>query len=343
VSASPVRQLLAALPLLALLCACQGPSFQLADLPSEPLALVYRTREEAAHRAESIARAKEGPTILLPGEAYSRLEDVGDYFGLGRSQADKQRDILGRMALLDAATGEIELLRFAARGSRPLGWSRDRRLLLYQTPAEGDRQHLFEYDRETEEVRPIARGPYYYLGASYGPDGRVALSRIDIRKGAAARSRIFVTRPGGGSPRPVTPGPRDMWPVWSPDGSVLIYSSFDEAGKSVIRAVDPLEGGEPRFITRGAQGAFFPDGDWVVYSTKRRGRWTIWRVRPDGSGKHPIGSSNRNERDPTVSPDGRFIVYVAEDAEHQRLMVRPLDGSGDRQLLKDGDGLMPAW
>ena len=338
-----VRRLLAALPLLALLSGCQGPSFQLEDLPSEPLALVYRTREEAGHRAESIARAKEGPIVLFPGEAYSRLEDVGDYLGLGRSRDDKRKDALGRMALLDARTGEIEILPFAARGSRPLGWSRDRRLLLYQSPAEGGRQHLFEYDRESKEVRPLGRGFYYYAGASYGPDGRLALARIDIREAEAARSRIFVTRPGGGAPRPVTPGPQDLWPVWSPDGSVLIYSSLDEGGGSVIRAVDPLEGGEPRFIGRGVQGAFSPEGDWVVYSTKRRGRWAIWRARPDGSGKHPIGNSRRDERDPTVSPDGRFIVYVAEDEEHQRLMVRPLDGSGDRQLLQDGDGLMPVW
>ena len=69
----------------------------------------------------------------------------------------------------------------------------------------------------------------------------------------------------------------------------------------------------------------------------------IWRARPDGSGKHPIGSSAHEERDPTVSPDGRFIVYVAEESGYQRLMVRPLDGSGDRPLLKDGDGLLPAW
>ena len=50
-----------------------------------------------------------------------------------------------------------------------------------------------------------------------------------------------------------------------------------------------------------------------------------------------------NERDPAVSPDGRFIVYVAEDNQYQRLMVRSLDGSGDRRLLSSGDGLLPVW
>jgi len=339
-----IRQSLSVLLLAALLYACLGPSFRLADLPSEPLALVYRTREESERRAERLARAKEKPRPTLPGEGHIRLEELGDFLGLGQSEAERQADILGRMALLDARTGKLEPLTFFPRGARPLCWSADHRRLLYQAaPPGGSHQQVFEYDLESGELHPIARGPYHYLGASYGPDGRFAMARLDPREGGGARSRIYVTRPGGGRARPVTPGPVDSWPVWSPDGSVLVYSSIDETGNATIRSIDPLAGGESRLVARGLEPAFFPDGDWLVYTTRRRGRWAIWRVRPDGSGKYPVGSSADNERDPTVSPDGRFIVYVAEDEEHQRLMVRSLDGSGNRPLLGSGDGLLPAW
>ena len=328
-----------------LLCGCLGPSFRVSDLSSEPIALVHRTREESENRAELLARSEERgkPKPRLPGEGHFRLEELSDFLGLGRTEAEKRGDFLGRMALLDAPTGKIERLEFSPRGARPLCWSRDHRRLLYVAPVGGSIQQVYEYDRESGDLRPIARGPYHYLGASYGPDGRLALARMDPREGPAARSRIFVTRPGGGGPRPVTPGPVDSWPVWSPDGSVVVYSSVDETGSATIRAIDPHAGGEPRIVARGLEPAFFPEGDWVVYTTKRRGRWAIWRVRPDGSGKHPIGASGQNERDPTVSPDGRFIAYVAEDGQHQRLMVRSLDGSGNRRLLTSGDGLLPVW
>ena len=338
-----IRRLLSVTLCAALLYACLGPRFQLADLPSEPMALVYRTREESDNRAEILARSKEKPKLRRAGESYMRLEQLGDFLGLGRSAAERRADFLGRMAFLDARTGEVETLGFAPRGARPLCWSPDRRLLLYVAPVSASVQQVFEYDRESGEVHPIARGPYHYLGASYGPDGRFALARLDPREGPAARARIFVTRPGGGGARPVTPGPVDSWPVWSPDGSVLAYASIDEKGSAVIRSVEPLSEGEPRLVARGLEPAFFPKGDWLVYTAKRRGRWAIWRARPDGSGKHPIGSSGHNERDPTVSPDGRFIVYVAEEKEHQRLMVRSLDGSGNRPLLTSGDGLLPVW
>jgi len=351
VTAALLPRLLAALLLPALLCVCAGPSYRLEDLPPEPIALVHRTRMESENRVELLVRAKERPKPRREGENFFRLEDVGDFLGLGRSKEEKHADFLGRMALLDARSGEVERLDFVSRGARPLVWSPDHRFLLFQAPVAllfqaasgGDRQHLYEYDRETGDVRHVARGVYYYAGASYGPDGRLALGRIDPRESPAVRSRIFVTRPGGGSPRAVTPGPQDSWPVWSPDGSVLIYSSRDDAGNEVIRAIDPFAGGESKIIARGAHGSFFPDGKWVVYCAKRRGRWAIWRVRPDGSGKHPIGKGPGDERNPAVSPDGRFIVYVSEADDYQRLMVRPLDGSGDRPLLTDGDGLLPVW
>jgi Tol biopolymer transport system component len=343
VRALVARGSLSGLLLTALLSCWLGPSFQLKDLPSDPLALVYRTREESEHRAELLARSKEEPRPTLPGEHYFRLEEIGDYLGLGRGEAEKRADFLGRMALLDTRTREVEPLDFAPRGARPLCWSRDRRTLLYLAPVSETIQQVLEYDRRSGEHRPIARGPYHYLGASYGPEGRFALARMDPREGDAARSQVFVTLPGGGGVRPVTPGPVDSWPVWSPDGSALLYLSVDESGGTVIRSIDPVSGGEPRLVARGLEPAFFPEGDWIVYTAKRRGRWTIWRARPDGSGKHPIGSSAHDERDPTVSPDGQFIVFVAEEGEHQRLMVRPLDGSGDRPLLKHGDGLIPVW
>jgi Tol biopolymer transport system component len=343
VSAPLIRGLLFASLLAGVPYGCLGPSFKLEDLSSEPIALVYRTREESERRAEILERSKETPRPWVIGQGYFRLEDIGDQLGLGRTAAERRADALGRMALADARTGEVEPMLFAPRGARPLCWSRDRRRLLYVAPTREGTHQVFEYARESGEVRPIARGPYHYLGASYGPDGRLALARLDPREDAAARARVFVTRPGGRGARPVSPGPMDSWPVWSPDGSVLVYSSIDEAGGAVIRAIEPFQENEPRIIARGVEPAFSPKGDWLVYTTRRRGRWEIWRMRPDGSGKHPTGSSAHNERDPTVSPDGKFVVYVAEEKQRQRLVVRSLEGGGDRPLVTSGDGLLPTW
>ena len=47
---------------------------------------------------------------------------------------------------------------------------------------------------------------------------------------------------------------------------------------------------------------------------------------------------------PSASPDGRLVAYVAREPEARtRLLVRRLDGSGDRILLASGEGEHPVW
>jgi Tol biopolymer transport system component len=66
-------------------------------------------------------------------------------------------------------------------------------------------------------------------------------------------------------------------------------------------------------------------------------------MRPDGSAKSPVDSGIRDETMPSVSPDGRFVVYVGEVNGLERLFVRRVDGSGDRILLDAGAVFAPAW
>ena len=66
-------------------------------------------------------------------------------------------------------------------------------------------------------------------------------------------------------------------------------------------------------------------------------------MREDGSGKTPLGVSTFEEHAPAVSPDGRFVVYMAEEDLKQRLRIRRMDGAGDRPLVLDGDGFSPVW
>ena len=70
----------------------------------------------------------------------------------------------------------------------------------------------------------------------------------------------------------------------------------------------------------------------------------LWRIRPDGSGRAPIGRGMRQEARPAISPDGRLVAYVASESRPRRhLYLRRLDGTGDRILFADGDGQYPVW
>jgi Tol biopolymer transport system component len=66
-------------------------------------------------------------------------------------------------------------------------------------------------------------------------------------------------------------------------------------------------------------------------------------MRPDGSARSPIAAGIRDEKMPSVSPDGRFIVYVGKSTGLERLFVRRMDGTGDRILLDVGAVFSPVW
>jgi Tol biopolymer transport system component len=67
-------------------------------------------------------------------------------------------------------------------------------------------------------------------------------------------------------------------------------------------------------------------------------------MRPDGTARAPIGRGVREESSPAVSPDGRFVAFVAaEQAFRRQLYLRRFDGSGERILFADGDADYPVW
>ncbi|MEN8161012.1 MAG: hypothetical protein ABFS41_13140, partial [Myxococcota bacterium] len=260
-----------------------------------------------------------------------------------RGEDEMLRDQLGRLGLFQAPSATLEIADFAPRGARPLEWSPDRKRLLFSAMV-GKQHHLFEWHAERREVRRLTRGRWSYADGCYGPDGAIAFVELVRPKGRPPSSRIWIRRPGEEA-RPVTEGPADGAPAWSPRGDRIVYVSLGGARREWLHWVEP-ETGEGGALTRGRSPTFTPDGAWIVYSAKTRKTWKLWRMHVDGSGRFRFGDSPFHENDPSVSPDGRFVVYAGTKQERSaasRLFVRPLDGTPDRQLELSGSGLIPVW
>ena len=67
----------------------------------------------------------------------------------------------------------------------------------------------------------------------------------------------------------------------------------------------------------------------------------IWSVNANGTGLIRLTDSPWAEFDPTLSPDGRSIVFRAEPKDYPELWVMNADGSGQRRLTSDGG--FPTW
>jgi dipeptidyl aminopeptidase/acylaminoacyl peptidase/CubicO group peptidase (beta-lactamase class C family) len=93
------------------------------------------------------------------------------------------------------------------------------------------------------------------------------LRELDTEEDRATRS-IWCVELDGGSPRPITHGPSDSAPAWSPDGTALAFLRANDGPPQVWLL--PADGGEPEQVTTLPFGAgrpvWSPDGARIAFA-----------------------------------------------------------------------------
>jgi eukaryotic-like serine/threonine-protein kinase len=199
-------------------------------------------------------------------------------------------------------------------------------------------------DRQGRET-PIPAPPRTYLYPRLSPDGaRVAVYAADQDTDIWVWDlvRTTLTR--------VTFDPGiDLYPVWTPDGRRLIFSSESAGARNLYwqaadgtGAVERLsESPNQQFAT-----AVSPDGRQLIFSetTPKTGD-DVMRMELDGTRRvMPLVQSPFIERNGIFSPDGRWIAYDANDSGRFEIYVRPFPdvNSGHWQVSTTG-GTRPLW
>jgi len=219
-------------------------------------------------------------------------------------------------------------------------------LVYRNTAGLNDSRQLGLFDRTGKLIDRIGP-PGRYIGMDLSPDGnRLAVHRhddnggdiwlIELLRGTMSRFTFDATAD-------------NSMPIWSPDGTSIVFSSV-RSGKWGLYQKPANGSGKEQLLYESAIGDKAPmswsaDGKYIVFQvTGAKTEWDLWVLPLTGDRKaYPMVDSPFNETWAQVSPDSKWVVYNSDETGRYEIYIRPFPmGEGKWQVSTNG-GWYPRW
>jgi Tol biopolymer transport system component/predicted Ser/Thr protein kinase len=217
--------------------------------------------------------------------------------------------------------------------------------LAYSYPYAKSRQ-LIWFDRSGRRLGNVGQ-PGDYSTPRISPDGKKIAVAIREESKANTDIWIFDSTRGAWSRFTFEPG-NERAPLWSPDGSRIVYSSSSQ-GVLDLYEKPSSGGGEARLVVA-SPGDKFPtdrtrDGRFLVYHTfGGNSFWDLWVAPTQNGGKpFPLFSSKFTEVQGHVSPDGRWIAYSSDESGRFEIYVTRFPQKQGHWQISTAGGTQPWW
>jgi Tol biopolymer transport system component len=225
-------------------------------------------------------------------------------------------------------------------------WASESGALAYQSPGQLARR-LMWYDRTGKSLQQLGSDGEYRNDPRISPDGtRLAISRLDPE---TRSPDIWILEVARGTASRLTYDPsRDAAPIWSPDGSQIVFTSNRYGVSNLFQKPSSGGGTEelllPSELTCEPQD-WSPDGRYILYRVddpKRKN--DLWLLPLTGE-KKPTAflATPFREQDGRFSPDGKWVAYSSDETGRLEVYVQPFPATGAKWQISSKGGNSPRW
>ncbi len=232
-------------------------------------------------------------------------------------------------------------------------WAPEGDRLAYMAYVEG-KPTLFEATMPNGPSRQLSPGREgIYLTPSYHPDGETLIFAV---QGLNNRSGIFTYNVARDCCLSSLTEGRffELSPVFSPDGSTVVFNSSRLGSTTPQIYTMSAEGGDPDILSpyNYGGGGYYNAPDWAPYGDRiafhgRVGRSGRFHILVAVMGERPPRltqlTTEGNNEDPSWAPDGRHIVFVGERDWGKGLFVVDAATARIRPILRGVDVGEPDW
>jgi Tol biopolymer transport system component len=223
---------------------------------------------------------------------------------------------------------------------------------VYVAGRSGDQTLSIYWMGHDGKFQPLRETPGGYFNPAFSPDGKRLALQINVSK----RSDIWVYEwERDALTRLTFAGEANSYPVWTPDGQRIVYSSQEKGTVNLwwVRA-DGAWDAQRLTESKNNQyaGSWRPDGKILAFSQTNPGtNLDIMTLPMEGNDKSgwkvgepkPFLNSPFIEVAPAFSPEGRWLAYESNESGGYEVYVRPFPGPGGKWQISTGGGLLPKW
>jgi Tol biopolymer transport system component len=224
----------------------------------------------------------------------------------------------------------------------------DNGVLVFDPSANRRRRQYLWMNRRGQPIKSldVAAGVY---GLWLSPDEkRFIADRLDPQ---TSTYDLWLCDVSGGNAQRFTFNPAiDFFPVWSPDGSSIVWASTRDVIPNLYQKAASGSGEETllwKSDYNKLPSDWSRDGRFIIYrQNDPKTKYDVWFLPMTASGgakPFPVIQTEANEIAGRLSPDGRWLAFASDESGRFEVYVQSFPGGGSKRQVSTGGGNQPRW